>query len=211
MKTWDEDAILRFASGETDADADATFVAQCELDPDGWREAVLAIVEHRRLTEALRETFDVSSPSSSASLSPVASLSPNDDLRTNAEPGLGRRAAMSVHAAVRASFTLAAGLLLGIVGTCVALSFGKGEPAKIDMPTGSPSTVAAVVRQVDEPPPQSNDLSPLVPRIPAAQRTLLADCGFQVEEEPTLYVVTTENGMRYAIPTQRTILRYSPQ
>ena len=55
MNSIDETTLLQFAAAELDADREATFLAQCEIAPAAWRAAVIAIVEHRRMVEALGE------------------------------------------------------------------------------------------------------------------------------------------------------------
>jgi anti-sigma factor RsiW len=63
MNSIDETTLLRFASGELDAEQEATLLAQCELAPESWREAVLAVVEQRRMVEVLGELAAEDRPS----------------------------------------------------------------------------------------------------------------------------------------------------
>ncbi len=62
MNTIDETTLLRFGSGELDAQQEATFLARCELTSGAWREAALAVVEHRRMVEALGELAGAQPP-----------------------------------------------------------------------------------------------------------------------------------------------------
>ena len=48
-------SLERFASGEMTGDDEAHFLGRCELEPERWRAAALACVEHRRLVAVLRE------------------------------------------------------------------------------------------------------------------------------------------------------------
>ena len=113
MKPLDETDVLRFASGEMDADEESTFLARCEIASDSWREVVLAVAEHHRLVELLGE---------------MAASDKEPQLaarRTKQE--LGRRL-RSV--SMTAAAALVAGLLLGIIGTRMASSF-HGRDAQV--------------------------------------------------------------------------------
>ena len=195
MNPTDETTILRFASGELDADDESTFLAQCELRPEAWRETVLAVAEHHRIVEALGDLAAEDLPSPAAA------------------PARRARAWRPLPVAAAA---LAAGIALGIV-TMYATGLGsprRAQVVKTPQPAQSPppepapdravSTVAAAKATPDAlpeqawPPAVGNDF----------QRAMLVKHGFEVEEEPTVYVITTANGTRWAVPTQRTTLHF---
>ncbi len=203
----DERDILRFASGEMDAGEERDFLTRCELAPETWRMATLAVAEHRRVVAVLRE---------------FASVTP---ARVAGAKRAWRQAALAAGA-------LAAGIVIGIAGT--SLRRPSPEPdtilagpvtAKIivERPgierrgvaeTGaiSPAPEAidsnAVARQPSVSLDDNESFSP-APIIAEADRELLADRGFEVEEEPTLYIVTAKNGTRWAVPTRRAVMHYS--
>jgi hypothetical protein len=201
MKPIEEATILQFASGELDAERESTFLAQCELSPEAWRESVLAVAEHRRMVEVLGELAAEEMPSPAA---------------TRPQRAAVWRTLPLVAAAA------AAGLLIGILATHVAGPGASrqpqivqtqqptnGQPAQPPAPetmpaAAHPTTVAAEAATEKLPagysqPPAAND---------EFQRDVLAKHGFQVEDEPTLYVVTQANGTRWAVPAQRTTLHY---
>ena len=101
MKPVDETTMLRFASGEMSHAEEATFLCRCEMEPALWREAVLTVVEHRRLVSALSEFAVEEQPSPPVRTSPKSAKRP------------ARAAAWRV-AAVSAA--MAAGFLLALLG-----------------------------------------------------------------------------------------------
>ncbi|MGO9110747.1 MAG: hypothetical protein ACLP9L_16115 [Thermoguttaceae bacterium] len=193
MNPSDETTILRFASGEMDAEEESTFLAQCEMTPLSWREAVLAVAEHRRLVESLGDLAIAERGSS-----PIAG-------RAKQGPGRWRLAAVAAAA-------LVAGLLLGVAGAR-ATGFVHGRETQVVQAPPVLQPAPAVSLASDDVTPATAmvypaDLLRMEPIIPEAQRAVLREHGFQVEEEPTLYIITEENGTRWAVPTQRAVLQY---
>jgi hypothetical protein len=188
MKPMDENAVLRFAVGELDAEEESDFLAHCEIAPDCWRDAVLAVSEHRRLVEALREACG-------------AELGRPDATRSTKPP----RARW--HSAIVTATVGAAGLLLGIIATR-ALDFVSGREAPVAQnrrALGEPGSVAppAVV-----PASIRVELPQTMPSLSTTQRAALEAAGFQVEEQPTVYIINADDGKRWAVPTRRTSLHY---
>jgi hypothetical protein len=188
MNTTDENLILRFASGELDAEEEATFLAGCEISPDGWRDAVLAVAEHRHLVEALGEMAAESTPSALGS-------------RTRRRAGRWR----SLPAVAAAA--LAAGLLLGIVGTHETNLLGNRRPQVADAPVINISQ-PPVSLSSDGAAPNPGDIPWMQPIISESQKAVLRAHGFQVEEKPGLYIIPAGNGTQCAIPTQQAELHY---
>jgi hypothetical protein len=194
MSTIDETTLLRFASGELDSEEESGFLARCEATPGAWREAALAVAEHRRVVEALGELADEA---------PIPSVAPSR-----------RRGAWSTPALAIAA--LAAGLLIGIATAHLA---GLGNPrgpqvVQTPAPTQAPSPVATskAASPVVEPSavlaPRPVAHSPVPTDHDDYRRAVLARHGFEVQEEPTVYVITTANGTHWTVPTQRTTLHY---
>ena len=203
MKLLDEAIILRFASGEMDAEEESTFLARCEVAPDCWREAVLAVAEHRRLVEALGELAAVETNPAPAAR--------QTKLRLGRWP-----------AAPTAAAALVAGLLLGIVAMRVAgpvtgretRAVAASPAAQQPRPAVEPASEVAgsvAAERPDEAAPAPAGLLQMKSIIPDVQRAVLGEHGFQVDEEPTLHVITTADGTQWAVPTQRVTLRYVKQ
>jgi len=199
----DEAAILRFASGELDAREEATFLAQCELAPGAWRAVTLAVAEHRRLLQALGE------------LAAGETASPEELFVAQSQPSAWRsRPALAIAA-------LAAGVLIGIVGMrATGVDPAAGNPpareSLRDLPVvaAPPASRRAEMRTslaAGAPATDMADLLRMAPMIPADERAALGSQGFQVDEEPTLYVVTSKSGARWAVPTQHVTLLYNKQ
>jgi hypothetical protein len=190
----DEETILRFASGELDAEEEANLLARCEIFPETWREAVLAVAEHHRLLAALGET----APALGETTGPASTAS--------ARHGrwLGRTAL--------AAASLAAGLLLGVVGMHFRTP-AAGSPRETLVATHpEPQPAAKAVPVALTAVPEESADNPTIPSlIPAAQVAELQRRGFEVQQEPTLYLITASNGTRWAVPTQRTTLHYVKQ
>jgi hypothetical protein len=224
MKSLDKRTMLRFASGELGPEEESTFLARCEIAPESWRDAVLAVAEHRRLVEALGELAADDAPSPNV---PSPDTQPRWPTAARAaNPGRWRSAAAAAAA-------LAAGLLLGVAGARLTGFFPGREPANaremqvVTMPAQPQSAKQAESAATQLEPtlpkrtapdgvPVSNvvaatmptDVLQMPPTISETQRAVLGNHGFQVEEEPTLYVIDGGNGTRWAVPTQRTTLHY---
>lgn len=55
MNPENEQVLERFAAGELSVTEENDFLARCEIDPARYRAATLALVEHRRISDALAE------------------------------------------------------------------------------------------------------------------------------------------------------------
>ena len=55
MNPTDETVLARFVGGDMSIAEETEFLACCEIEPDLWRTAALALVENRQVVSALRE------------------------------------------------------------------------------------------------------------------------------------------------------------
>jgi hypothetical protein len=197
MKPIDETTILRFASGELGVEQESTFLARCELTPEAWRETVLAVAEHHRLLEALGEL-------AAAADAPLPAATPPH--RTGAWRMLSLAAAALVAGVVIGIATMHMAGLGSLRETqVVRATQAAPAPGTETTPVAAlPATSAAKI--TTEPLPE--DIWPVAQTNDEAQRAVLASHGLEVEEEPTMYVITANNGTRWAIPTQRTKLHF---
>jgi len=190
MKRLDETKVLRFASGEMDADEESNFLALCEIAADGWREAVLAVAEHRQLVETLGE---------------LATNSNRSDAGGRTKPGAdARRSRLAIAAAA-----LAMGLLLGVAGTRVAGLINGRDAQAVVAQSAVQQPELEVKRASDPASPILGDRLRTAAPIPEAQQVALESHDFTVKEEPTLYIVTTGDGTRWAIPIEQTTFCYA--
>lgn len=199
MRQIGENELLRFASAELSATEEEQFLAWCEIEPEHWRDACLAVVEHRRIGLALRDFSEAA----------------------------GERPALAVTAAPRRRFgnlpmwaALAAGLLLGSVGmrlvgierTSVPTPATQAIAAESSVaPAAVPTEVASrevVVNATDGASSALADALSLRPLIGESESSVLRQHGFQIEEKPELYIVEAGDGTRWALPVQRATLHY---
>jgi hypothetical protein len=189
MKLLDETMILRFASGEMAAEDESNFLARCEIAPDSWRSAALAVAEHRRMVEALGE---------------MAATETIPATVGNVKTGFALRRSPLLMAAA----ALAIGLLLGIVGTRVN---GFVKVREVPVATAPPAEQQPKAAVATEPDPASavlTDTSRKAPAMPEVHPAVLRTHDVEVKEEPTLYIVTAKDGTRWAIPVQQTTFCY---
>lgn len=218
MTSRDEVDVLRFASGEMEAEDENRFLARCELEPALYREATLAVVEQRRVVAALREFVPASDLAETeltgAELARTALASPS------AVPA--KKPLATLWDWVRIPATLAAGLLIGMF---VTRESGDGQRAGVVKENVAPVVGSPKVVAKNDPPPMTlehQDLNEaslrqlagllrMEPLIPEDEAAILESHGFVVEELPALYVVDDANGKRWAVPTNRATLRYVKQ
>lgn len=212
MKPANESLLLRFASGELDLQEESSFLARCEIEPELWREAVLATAEHRRLLGALSQW---------ATAADVAAAEPPP-----AQPA-SQPAARPPRRHLLAA--LAAGLCLGIVGMRLAawatgpqgpseeavLTAQRHEaataaPAATSGPDGGipASPLAAPAPLALHPAAGLDDAWHMEPIIPETESQLLRKHGFRVEQKPTVYIIDGGNGSRWAVPVRLATLQY---
>jgi len=186
MTTIDEITMLRFASGELDTDTESTFLAQCELSPAAWRATVLAVAEYHRLAAALRELAADDMPTPATMQTP------------RARPWRW----LPVTAAALAA-AIAIGSLVTFFSGPRQNQVVQTPPVPSQRPECTPTDVARA-NTLDSAP----ILSPKQPHSSDPPPALLADHGIEVEDEPTVYVVATADGTRWAVPTQRTVYHF---
>jgi hypothetical protein len=171
--------IDRFAAGEMSRTDEDRFLARCESEPEQWRAAALACVEHRRLGRLLR------------SRQAHGSHGPAVLAATGSTPWLPQRLL-----AVAAAVALLVGG--GAIGYRVGLDRGLITQTAVTPAQPSPPIDAAVAEQ----------LATLVqPLLPEAAAQVLREAGIDVHEEPVLYVVDGSNGERWAMPETQLQLR----
>ena len=201
MNTPDENLILRFASGELSAEEEQALLAGCETAPDCWREAVLAVAEHRRMVEALGEMAGTERDSpifAETKIGTVPSV-----MTGHTKQGAGRWCSLAAVAAA----ALAAGLLLGIVSTRKTSLVG-GHQAQVAQTPAVEHLPPPVNLASDGAASDPGDFARMSPMLSDAQKAILKAHGFQVEEKPTLYIIPAANGTQWAIPTQQAELHY---
>jgi len=214
MNPADETVLARFAAGEMSVAEEANFLSCCESQPEHWRTAALALVEHRHIVVALREYAGVSSAPSAS----VAGVARGDIQR--------RRPAIPV---------IAASLVIVILGGLWAgywagrFSQPGVERGVSDLPDGtSEQEDLGVIVYVQA--PTGNELNPerdvpsprgpwpaggarfasidTRPVFPGEARSLLRQEGLEVKEEPVLYILDDSDGRRWAVPSRDFQLRY---
>jgi hypothetical protein len=217
MNPNDDTVLARFAGGDMNVAEEAEFLACCEAEPELWRRAALAMVEHRQLASMLRQFAD----------------GQRAEPLEKRESAKGRPKARWLTRAV-----MAAGLFFVLVGG-MSLTYWAGRHQTSDVrqvrpapTTGPPETAAPYVFVLLQPPggPHLGD-SEHVPRpmadtdllaarlaemhtksaFPIEARSLLREVGFEVEEKSTLYISSGANGQPVAIPTRDILLRYVNQ
>ena len=201
----DERALLRFASGEMSEEEETTFIAANEMAGDArWREAVLAIIEHRRIVSSLTEFAAEPSTTLAISRLPI-SITPNHN-----------------HQKTKRWFTPMAALTSLAAGLLVGLAAGHFREPPREVEQGSGASVANAnphptqVAQAEAPPhtnasPQSmQDAGAfgLEPIIREDQVISLRQQGFQVEEQPTIYLIDGGNGRKWPVPTEKATVHY---
>lgn len=170
--------IERFGAGEMSPADETRFLARCESEPEHWRAAALACVEHRRLGGLLaaRRTHGLTAARSGQSTSPAWNLP-------------------------QRLFAMAAAVALVAIGTGVGFRLGRG-------PAAGPEAVAAPQPQPPIDPALAEQLATLTrPLLPEAAAAVLREAGIDVREEPVVYVVDSGNGERWAMPETKLELR----
>jgi hypothetical protein len=176
--------LERFASGEMARADEDRFLARCESEPERWRDAALACIEHRRLGSLLtacRPSVAVGS-------------------------AVGPSMASSHRTSLRTLFAVAATIALVAVGTALGYRIGVARAP------GVPSTeVAAAGREAPLDPELAEQLAGLVrPILPEAAANVLREAGIEVHQEPVVYVVDGNDGQRWAVPETQLELRLTP-
>lgn len=252
MNPENEQVLERFAAGELSVTEENDFLARCEIDPARYRAATLALVEHRRISDALAEfTFPEDR---------VAAVVPSEQPLPQPNRSGSRTSLFALAATIAA--VACGGYLLGMLGnrednlqniavvdpTPVAPSdqqnlavSAQQAPTPIDVNPFAivPDAPASADRPADkthdprfvELPPEATDDIAVGPENQAARQLggLLAELfrgvqrdpifndqaksklrrdGWEVEENPLIYVFSTDDGHQYAVPTQNANLRY---
>ncbi|QDV11942.1 hypothetical protein CA51_18180 [Rosistilla oblonga] len=237
-----EQTLERFAAGEMSVAQENDFLARCEIEPTRYRAAALALVEHRRISDALAQfSFPESQPT------PAAQVAPH--------PPQAKSHGVTFAIAAAIAAVAVGGYFLGAIGRGDAMNDKLAEsqpaateaiaPAQAPPQTGGNSQIALQQdggpadpggspkhdpRFVELPPEAEADLSE-TPENQAARQlgSLLAELfrgaqrepifsdqaksklrsdGWEVEEEPLIYVFSTDDGEQYAVPTHNANLRY---
>lgn len=176
--------LERFASGEMARADEDRFLARCESEPERWRDAALACIEHRRLGSLL--TACRSSVAGSSAVGP--SVASNDRVP------------------LQRLFAVAATIALVVVGTALGYRIGKARA-----PVAASAEVAAAGQQSPIDPDLAEQLAGLVrPILPEAAANVLREAGIDVHEEPVVYVVDGNDGQRWAMPETQLELRLNP-
>jgi|GEM_PF-4188679 len=203
MNPTDNKTLARFASGEMNAAEESEFLARCEIEPNLWRTAALALVEHRQLVAALQE---FSETDESEPVVPVK------------QPAGGLRMRWPT-----AAITAVAMLAVMLGGISLAYRIGGDTNADLSQ-EADPSIIVCLPSQdkndtVDEtaaplqadmnPEAASTELAALnsSPVFPDEARSVLRQVGVEVEEEPVLYLFDY-NGESLMVPTRNFHLKY---
>ena len=214
MNPTDETTLARFAGGDMSIAEETEFLACCEIEPDLWRTAALALVEHRQVVSALREFAGDQGDSSMNAAS-----------RTTSHLKMRWPTMLAVAASL---------LAIMVGGLTVAYWAGQRQGTDLqrvnrDSPDAAAETAESSVVVYVQPPNDSDypgalqDQSPAIPRteemaarlaamnsspvLPAEARSLLRQAGVEVDEEPRLYLIN-DGSESWAIPTTNLHLRY---
>lgn len=183
MKSLDAQ-LLRFASGELDGNEEEVFLAQCEIEPERWRDACLALVEQRRVAAALRAFAAADGP-------------PDHPAKPTAKRGRWLPALTGV-------VGLAAGLLLAALAAPVR-DVARTPAVAVEHADQAPAAPAASVQPPADALADALNVEPLLSDV---EQSALRDHGFQIKEEPELYFIEARDGTRWAVPVQRATLRF---
>lgn len=215
MKPTDDGILARFAGGDMSIAEEVEFLARCEIEPDLWRAAALALVEHRQLVAALREF------AGDRNTRPIEAARPPMGNSKVSWPRLGLVAA-SLFAVFLGGLSVAywtgrhqrndvqqvhrdlpkgeSAVTGPSVFVCLQTPSGPEEMGATQVPwptVSSPATATAHLAAVNA-----------RPVFPAEARSLIRQVGFEVEEEPLLYVFDGDDGDRWAVPARNYRLRY---
>ncbi|WP_417747850.1 hypothetical protein [Rosistilla oblonga] len=238
-----EQTLERFAAGEMSVAEENDFLARCEIEPARYRAAALALVEHRRISDALAQfSFPENQPTPAAQVAP------------HSPQVMSRGAAFAMAAAIAA--VAVGGYFLGAIGRGDAMNdkIAESQPAATEtiapapqVPPQNGGNTQIALQQDEIPadpavspkhdprfvelPPESEAALSETPENQAARQlgSLLAELfrgaqrepifsdqaksklrsdGWEVEEEPLIYVFSTDDGEQYAVPTHNANLRY---
>lgn len=236
-----EQILNRFAAGEMSLEEESDFLAYCEIEPERYRRAMLAMLEHRRMGDALRAFAFPEGDDEKTS---------DADIKRESPPAPARERPRSrVSASGLAIAALISGIAIGWVfksdpsgvaenpGSAGLIADGSASPPSVldteetplkdewirPLPQ-SPSTLAV------QPQPQAaefvNDspedrLAPALAQLLAEMRAQpvfteeprrrLRESGWEVEEEPLIYLFETGDGQQYAVPSRNTNIRFVKQ
>ena len=251
-----EQVLNRFASGEMSSTEEQDFLALCEVEPERYRRAALAVVEHRRMVEALK-AFALPDEKDSQPLPKTTQIDPrrgDDPLRNNSRAPRHRLA-------LAASFAIVAvgGYLVGnrsgwsgddspTIGT-----HGEFATSAVDLPDAENQRTGPAVTPridpgiervpefqlaVDEGPhehagsahlvgddnsvaPRDNPIAGVLAQLLQSarerrvfseqSRERLGQHGWQVDERPEVYLISTDDGHQYAIPANKANIRFIRQ
>ncbi|QDS87477.1 hypothetical protein EC9_16550 [Rosistilla ulvae] len=132
-----EQTLERFAAGEMSVAEENDFLARCEIEPTRYRAAALALVEHRRISDALAQfSFPESQPT------PVTASAPT--------PPATRSRGLAFALAATIAAVAVGGYLLGTIGRDDAVNreFAESQP-----------TATEVIAPPMQLPPQTGDNS----------------------------------------------------
>ncbi|WP_417747154.1 hypothetical protein [Rosistilla oblonga] len=117
-----EQTLERFAAGEMSVAEENDFLARCEIEPTRYRAAALALVEHRRISDALAQ---FSFPESQ--LKPVAAAAPT--------PPATRSRGLAFALAATIAAVAVGGYLLGTIGRDDAVNreFAESQPTATEV------------------------------------------------------------------------------
>lgn len=179
MAAWELE-VERFAAGDMSRADEDRFLARCESEPEHWRAAALAGVEHRRLGRLLRSRQSHGSQGATVLAA------------TGSTPWLPQRLL-----AVAAAVALLVGG--GAIGYRLGLDRGPITQAAAVAPAQPALPIDAGLAE---------QLATLTqPLLPEAAAQVLRDAGIDVHEEPVVYVVDGSNGEQWAMPETQLQLR----
>ena len=215
MNPTDETTLARFAGGDMSIAEETEFLACCEIKPDLWRTAALALVEHRQVVSALREFAGGQNDSSM-----------NATSRTTRDSKMRWPTMLAVAASLLA-------IMVGGLSAAYRAGQLQSTDAQLvnrDLPDAAAETaessVVVYLQTPNEPdyPGAAQDQWPTIPSteemaarlaamnsspvLPAEARLLLRQVGVEVDEEPQLYHIDDGSGERWAVPTRNLHLRY---
>ena len=181
--------IMKFAAGELDDQQEPALLLACEAEPALWRDLALAVAEERRLTAAL----------GGAALSERVALAPAARQSTAARPTW-----TALAAAACVAMLCGAGLMqLGdqLRGGTDLTNVTQHEPSRQFIVLERPQPAPEVHNVAHNPLAEA-----LRPRLSEADHELFRNHGYEVREEPVLYLVSDDDGKPVALPQRKVTL-----
>jgi hypothetical protein len=190
------------------------FLACCEIEPDLWRTAALALVEHRQVVSALREFAGDQGDSSMNAASRTT-----NHLKMRWPTMLAVAASLLAIMVGGISVAYRAGQLqstdVQLVNQDSPDAAAETEEPSVFVYLQTPNGLDYLGAVQDQSPaiPSTEEMAARLaamnsrPVFPAEARSLLRQVGVEVDEEPRLYLIN-DGSENWAIPTTNLHLRY---